>query len=422
MLRRGLLLAGLLLLAACSRTPSSPAETTNLAAQQLGTDLNDAVADIAADTRRGAVYAIGTTDGSLDGPNKGGTDVFLRRYSRSGAVVWRRQFGGGGDDGAGAVAVNRNGDLYLRYSLDTYNFDGTDSSGVSTVSRLEKRRGDGTLVWTRTRTGSAPEQLASEVATDASGNVYVLDTIYNGSFGEVVLSKYTGAGSLLWTKTVDPTDESFAASGLGTDASGNVYVGVIGWDDEDRAESLVYKYSPAGTELSRIDIPDGEKNFRLRGLTVRGDGLYIVGTSSVRWFSEDPPNDDAFVVKLSLGGAERWRRIFNASARDGGNDVSADADGGVYVTGYTEGNLGGVYNGGSDIFLRKLDARGNPVWTKQIGSRRYDYGNAVVAYGSNEVYLAGEAGGALQGGTYRGEQDGFLRRTDGQGNRVWTDQ
>lgn len=391
----------------------------------MGTAADDSVTDIAADTRRSAVYAVGTTDGSLDGPNKGSTDVFLKRYNRSGAVVWKRQLGGNADDGAGVVAVDRNGDLYVGYSSDTNRAGGVD------VSRLEKRRGDGTLVWVRTLTRGEPELI--DVATDANGNVYALDRVFHPEeavFTEIVLRKYTGAGSLLWTRAVAGSDidgsDSADASGLGTDASGNSYIAVAGGDDDGDEYSLVYKYSSAGTELFSVSVPpeDDRKELVLRGLTVRGDGLYVVGTSSTRLYlgSDEPPDDDAFVAELSLGGVERWRRVFSASNYDGANDVSADANGGVYVTGYTRGNLGGAQLGGVDIFLRKFSTSGSTVWTKQIGTRGNDAGNTVIAYSSSELYLAGEVGGALTGGTYRGRQDGFLRRSDGSGSRVWVEQ
>ena len=40
-----------------------------------------------------ALTVTGYTFGDLDGDNEGSFDVFVRRYSRSGAAVWKRQFG-----------------------------------------------------------------------------------------------------------------------------------------------------------------------------------------------------------------------------------------------------------------------------------------------------------------------------------------
>ena len=43
--------------------------------------------------RRTRSTVTGYTFGDLDANNKGSFDVFVRRYSRSGTAVWKRQFG-----------------------------------------------------------------------------------------------------------------------------------------------------------------------------------------------------------------------------------------------------------------------------------------------------------------------------------------
>lgn len=55
----------------------------------------DGVADLAYDvTQDGTgLTATGYTFGPLDGKHRGGFDVFVRRYDRSGSLVWRTQFG-----------------------------------------------------------------------------------------------------------------------------------------------------------------------------------------------------------------------------------------------------------------------------------------------------------------------------------------
>ncbi|HEY3523661.1 MAG TPA: hypothetical protein VGK63_08150, partial [Candidatus Limnocylindrales bacterium] len=51
----------------------------------------------------------GYTYGSLDGTNKGTFDVFVRRYSRTGSLVWRKQFGTTGADLGIDVAADGKG-------------------------------------------------------------------------------------------------------------------------------------------------------------------------------------------------------------------------------------------------------------------------------------------------------------------------
>ena len=407
-----ILFFGLLLLAACSQAPA-PTGNAEVVAQRLGTRADDAVTSVAVDTKLGAVYVMGSTEGSLDGVNKGYNDVVLRRYTRGGNVVWKRQLGSSGYDGAGAVATDNQGFVYASYILDLP--DGTSS-------KLEKLRSDGTPVWSRavrTKTSYGYETVdVSALATDKDGNVYAGGALYETMY----LFKYTAAGSLLWTRNVGGGGIFFFPTGISTDASGNVYVTANDVDDCCLWNALL-KYSPNGTQLFHKTISSKTNDLELTGLQVQGDALYLVGTKHYNWGGDldKKYDDDGFVARYSLSGAKVWQKGFGISTYDGANGISADPSG-VYVTGYTYGALGGAKQGGSDIFLSKFSTGGSALWTKQIGSKGHDRGYAVTAYSSSELYLAGSAGGALKGGTYRGGQDGFLRRTDGAGNMVWTDQ
>ena len=395
MMKRALILAGLLALAACSQAPVPPAGNADLSAQKLSTADDDRAVELAVHTGSGAVYAL-TDSYSDDSTGEGSSAAFLRRYSRSGAVVWQRQLGGGQNSDARALATDAGGNLYVSYN-----------------DRLEKRRSDGGVVWSRAVAD------VTALGTDGNGHVYV----GSGSYDAFTLSKYTGGGSRQWSMSVEGYGIGFIPSSIGTDAAGNVYVAAYEIDDSF-INSYVVKFSPSGAQLWQKTVSGGDNDLRLTGLEVRGNAIYLSGTSHTNWIGDyDRPTEaDAFVAKLSLGGVELWRKVFGTASPDSANDLSTDAGGNLYVTGFTAGKLGGAQPGGSDVFLRKLSTNGGTLWTKQIGSAGDDAGNAVVAYSSTELYLAGEAGGALIGGTHRGGQDAFLRRTDGNGNRVWTDQ
>lgn len=399
-MKRALLLAGLFALAACSQAPAPPAGSTDLAAQKLSTAADDRALEVAAYPGSGAVYALTDAYSSGDNTGEGGSDVFLRRYNRSGSVVWARKLGDEAYNSANALATDGGGNLVVSYN-----------------DRLEKRRADGSVVWSRT------VQNVSALATDKSGNVYVGG---GNESADAYLRKYTGSGSPLWTRSLVPT-RGIAAypTGIATDAGGNVYTAVRDVDDCCLWSTLV-KHSPSGQRLFSKPFTEGELDnaFSMESVAVQGNALYVAGTLHANWGGDldRPYAVDGLLIKTSLGGSEQWRRVFGTPGYDSVNDLAADPSGGLYLTGYTLGNMGGAQPGGSDVFLRKYTSGGSAVWTKQIGSSGDDAGNAVFAYSSGELYLAGEAGGALQGGTHRGGQDAFLRRTDGAGNRVWTDQ
>jgi hypothetical protein len=80
--------------------------------RQLGTPADDRAAGVATDDK-GGIYMAGYTAGSLGGPNEGGYDAWIAKYSASGALLWKRQFGTLRYDDAAGVAADKKGGLYV---------------------------------------------------------------------------------------------------------------------------------------------------------------------------------------------------------------------------------------------------------------------------------------------------------------------
>ena len=132
---------------------------------------------------------------------------------------------------------------------------------------------------------------------------------------------------------------------------------------------------------------------------------------------------DAFVRKYDAAGTEVWTRQFGSSDRDYLRGVVADSAGDVYLAGETEGTLPGqVSAGGRDAFLRKYDPSGNELWTRQFGGGGGDGGAGVALDAADNSYIVGTTRGAMPGQTTGGDYDAFIRRYDPAGNEVWTRQ
>jgi uncharacterized protein (TIGR03437 family) len=98
--------------------------------------------------------------------------------------------------------------------------------------------------------------------------------------------------------------------------------------------------------------------------------------------------------------------------------VAADTSG-IYITGRTNGALAGSSQGGFDGFLRKYDASGTVVWTRQFGSDTTDAVYAVAVNASG-VYVGGETSGAFPGFTKAGGvYDAFVVKFDLAGTQQW---
>ncbi|MBL8174662.1 MAG: hypothetical protein JNK48_08330, partial [Bryobacterales bacterium] len=157
-------------------------------------------------------------------------------------------------------------------------------------------------------------------------------------------------------------------------------------------------------------------------IAVTDSAIYIAGTSEGTFPGETNSGGlEPFLRKHDKSGAPIWTRQFGTAVEDRAQSVAAD-DTGVYVAGYTDGILPGqVPLGQRDAFLRKYDANGNILWTRQFGSSAYDYAEAV-ATNSTGVYVAGWTLGSLPGEVASGLGDAYIRKYDTLGNILWTRQ
>ncbi len=104
---------------------------------------------------------------------------------------------------------------------------------------------------------------------------------------------------------------------------------------------------------------------------------------------------------------------FGTSGNDISRSIAVDQNGNIFVTGYTNGNLNGIINNGSnDAFLVKLDSNGILLWTKLIGSSGYDVGEGVIVDQYGNIFVTGFTNGNLNGITNNGSNDAFLVKLD----------
>jgi len=128
---------------------------------------------------------------------------------------------------------------------------------------------------------------------------------------------------------------------------------------------------------------------------------------------------DAFLRKVDAQGNEVWTRQFGTGGNDDAFAVAVDAAGNAVVAGATRGALEGTNKGGQDAFVRRYDANGNEGWTRQFGTDNLDEALGVALDGAGNVVVVGTTRGNLAG-TSEGLDDAFARMYDANGTEVWT--
>jgi Ca2+-binding RTX toxin-like protein len=152
-----------------------------------------------------------------------------------------------------------------------------------------------------------------------------------------------------------------------------------------------------------------------QALTTGLDGsIYVAGqTSSVTFEGQATAGSiDAFVTKYSIDGTKVWTGLIGSSGDEVAQALTTGVDGSIYVAGRTSSRtLDEQTSAGSiDAFVTKYSKDGTKDWTKLIGSRGVEFGQALTTGVDGSVYLAGYTGSqtVLNEKKVNGSDDAFL--------------
>jgi uncharacterized protein (AIM24 family) len=243
------------------------------------------------------------------------------------------------------------------------------------------------------RFGNNVDQIGNCVAADALGNVVIT--------GELNGTVDFGGGPLTSAGGADIFVARFDANGIHI------------WSKRFGSANTQIGYSVA-TNLSGNVAITGELN----GTADFGGGALTSAGGS-----------DIFVARFDANGNHLWSKRFGDNSNQLGNSVAFNGSGSVLVTGELRGTVdfgGGplTSGGGADIFVAKLDANGNHLWSKRFGGGSNQIGNSIATDASSNVVCTGEMGGTVDFGggalTSGGGIDIFVVKLDSNGNHIWS--
>ena len=317
-----------------------------------------------------SVASFGTGDWE-DVAGKGGDDAIIVKYDQSGNVVWKKNFGGNGNDFYDAVTIVTDGIVVVGSSYPE-SFDNGDWTGVSGKGWVDaiivKYDYDGNVVWKKNFGGSNYDRYTWVAA--ASDGMVAVGLSYSDSFG-------TGD-----------------------------WEGVTGKGDFD---AIIVKYDNDGNVIWKKNFGgSGQDNFI--SVTAVSDGYVVAGESwetsfgTGDWTNASGNGDwDAVIVKYDHDGNVVWKKNFGGSSIDIFSAITKVPDGYVAVgSSYIYNNDGdwtGIMGkGGRDATMVKYDTAGNLVWKKNFGGSGYDdfiwvcevYGGFIAMGNSGPDYISGE--------------------------------
>lgn len=348
--------------------------------ESVRSDINTDVADNARGTAvdsDGNVYVVGTTSGNIDNQINNGTgDVYLNKYDAAGNVIWTRLLGASDSASGYSVAVDSSDNVVIAgqtsVPLTDVAYGGTGDTFVTKFDSTGQEQ------WTRQAAPYAADG-ANAVTIDSNDNIFIagyvngaIDSSATNNGGtDAFLTKLDSDGALQYNKQFG-TSGNDAATDVVVDNAGNVFVTY-----NDGTNGYVRKYVDETADnppTFETDLGAVGSDGAVTGLALDGSGnVYVSGYTSNSSLNGTVTQAhsggvDGFVTKLDDStGAISFVSYVGTSGDDKAMELAVNGTD-VYVTGNTDGTLSGATAVGSqDGFVVKLDDTGSQQWAKQFG-------------------------------------------------------
>jgi hypothetical protein len=297
------------------------------------------------------------------------------------AQTWTRLFDGaaGGDETAVALARDAAGNLFVAGS--------TSTAGGTKDLLLLKYSSAGTLLWQAQRDIAGTDDEAVALTLDSQGDPIVVGSIRTVADHDVAVVKYGSGGGFAWARTfAGPGSSDDEPVAVGTDASDRVVVCASTFSPSNGPDILVLQYAPDGTPNWQTQL-DG-------GIGAGDDPVALAVTSagditvSAITTAADGSTDLLLARWASSGGVPAWTRSYSGSGSfdDWPRALALDGAGRAYVTGFQS-----VSDSSADCVVLKYEANGTLAWARTFDgeTQGWDEGSAVIVDGAGSVFVAG---------------------------------
>jgi len=258
---------------------------------------------------------------------------------------------------------------------------------------------DPDTLWSRTYGGDIGDFGYSIQQTSDGGYIIAGFTSSFGCYGfDVYLIKTDAYGDTIWTNTLGWSHSEGAEAVEQTPDGGYLISGYI---DVSKCEENIYlvKVDANGDSVWAKDYAFGDFD---RGYSIKRipDGGYII-TGIAHY--------DTYLMKIDEYGDTLWVKFIGGAPSDWGNSVELTSDRGFIVAGTMFRN----YH--HDMYVVKTDSIGEVQWTKYYGGSDDDQAYSIQQTSDGGYVITGYT---LSYGSGRG--DIYLVKIDADGDTIWT--
>ena len=334
------------------------------------------------------------------------------------AITWDKTFGGNSEDMGFSIIQTENGGYAVSgYTmLDREKRKDTWRAKLGYIVLTEEKKQDfwiikidknGNMEWDETF-GEKGTDIANSI-TQTKDRGYIIAgfiwTVY-ASKQDFWIIKLDENGNIEWGKTFDGDENDIAYSIIQTEDGGYAVAGSTGVRVWGETNCWVIKLDAKGNM-------EWDNNFggtgwdEIYSIIQTKDGSFI--TTGCVW-SKGAGRGDVRVAKLNKRGDLVWDKTFGGSENDEAYSIFQTNDGGYAIAGFTVLED----TGDRDIWVIKLDKEGNKVWDRTFGGTSEDWANSIIQNKNGNYVVAGwtKSMGA-------GKTDVWIVKLDKRGNLVW---
>ena len=292
--------------------------------------------------------------------------------------------------------------------------------------------------------GGSEEDIAHGIAATSDGGYIVVGNSKStdGTFSnkkrigsDIFLVKFNALNEVEWTSTyggseddrghdvVQLADGGFAVVGYSQSSDGDAT------RNEGQHDNWVFKVDAQGNLL-------WEKSFGFLGhdhayniISTSDGGLFFNGFLDVtasNGAGQDGKTQltkkhgvgEFWCHKLDPDGNLQWRRYFGGTSNDRSYDAIETKEGDFVLVGSSESQDVDITNpkGEYDIWVVKIDAKGNLLWQRSVGGSNYDIGTALIEAYDGDLLITGQSYSQDKDITDPlGSSDGILLRMSNEG-------
>jgi hypothetical protein len=346
-----------------------------------------------------------SNDGDVSGKHGGAVnqEVWMVKLNSNGTIQWQKCLGGTNDDSGQSILQTTDGGYAIGGITSSNDGDITNFRG-GTDYWVVRLNSEGGLLWQQCLGGTGSDVAYSLIQTfdkgfaiaGYSGSVNG-DVTGNHGAGDVWVVKLDTLGNIEWQKCfggsgferaysiIQTMDSGYAFAGETTSSNGDVGGHLGGYD------AWVVKLNSAGV-IEWQKCIGGTGDDGAYSLLQTSDGYVIAGyTGSTDGdISGNHGAADAFVAKLTSAGSIAWLKCFGRHADDIANSIIKTSDGGYAFAGVTLSGPEGLYHGGEDVWVVKLNATGEEQWEKFLGGSDFELGQSIANAGDGGYIICGQ--------------------------------